>query len=224
MISLRSGGGGTFSPYKFAVIADTHTAYDYLKDAVSKINSLEEVSFVILLGDMTDRGRQKEFLWASKFLKNLKPPLFTVIGNHDALSTGVQTYKKMFGELNYSFEFKECEFIFLNSNVWEFNSEAPDLDWLDQELKKSENTIYRFVFSHIPPFSDEFSIQTENRYRELMKYHDVTLSTHGHMHEFYSDEYYSDGIPYLLADNIEDRNFLIVSVDEDGHEINQVKF
>jgi 3',5'-cyclic-AMP phosphodiesterase len=141
---------------KFVVIGDSQRFYDDLDDFVTNINLQTGISFVLLNGDISDFGLNKEFKWINRILKKLTIPYFAVIGNHDMLANGRLIYKEMFGEENFSFTYGGYKFIGLNTNSQEtgFDGSIPDLPWLEKEL----NSAYKqaFVFSHVPPFSGQF--------------------------------------------------------------------
>lgn len=182
-----------FEPFRFALVSDSHLFYDDLADAVDHINQHDDFEFVIHGGDMSDGGLIKEFDIFQDVMKNLETPYFTVIGNHDLLANGRAIYAEMFGEENYSFEYKECKFIFFNNVVWELNYTEPDFRWLRNALQDRDDYRHVFVIAHIPPWSDQFFLSYFYVYSVLMNDYNVTLSIHGHHHSAY--EYTNDTLP-----------------------------
>ncbi|HYH14625.1 MAG TPA: metallophosphoesterase family protein, partial [Flavisolibacter sp.] len=73
---------------KFILIGDTQRFYDETADFVTAANQRNDISFVVLAGDISDFGLSKEFKWVHRELKQLKVPYIGVIGNHDMLSNG----------------------------------------------------------------------------------------------------------------------------------------
>ncbi len=71
-----------------------------------------DFDFVLHGGDMSDGGLIKEFDIFQDVMKNLETPYFTVIGNHDLLATDAPLCRNVWRR-NYTFEYKECKFIFL---------------------------------------------------------------------------------------------------------------
>ena len=61
------------------------------------------IDFVVHCGDLTDTATEKEFEWSRDILLGLKHPFVALIGNHDFLGTGNQTYEKMYGKFDFSF-------------------------------------------------------------------------------------------------------------------------
>ena len=212
----------TAVPFKFAIIADNHAFFTSLHEVVDDINNNSEIKFVIHAGDMTDGGLQNEYLLVNKILKKINVPFFTVIGNHDCLANGVDVYKQLYGKLNYSFEYANSKFIFLNDNIWEFNNKAPDFTWLEGEIKNNSK-VNLFVIAHIPPSSDEFNDINENTYKTLMNSYNVTMSIHGHVHRFSYSDYYNDGVSYLTVENTRDMEYCLVKVDKEIVTVERVK-
>ena len=78
---------------RFAMISDTHQWLDDLKKEVNDINRRKDsIDFVLHCGDVTDFGATQEFLWTRDRLQKLKMPFVVLLGNHDCLGTGNQTY------------------------------------------------------------------------------------------------------------------------------------
>jgi len=209
--------------FTFAIIADTHSAYDELNLAVVALNADTSIRFLIVAGDITQYGLQKEYLWFLGILSHLRMPFVSVIGNHDALASGVSVYQRRLGALNYSFAFKGIKFVCINDNIWEFPFAVPDFSWLEGELATATDNQKLYVVSHIPPFGDQFDEPNKRRYVDLMARYHVALSIHGHTHHYsYDPSPYGDGVPYLVADKIQDRNYLKVTVTPKGPLIERV--
>lgn len=213
------------NPYRFsfAIISDSHTDYEDLRDIIKDVNNNPNLSFLIHAGDFTDLGQVTEYWKTTSVLSELIIPYLTVIGNHDALTGGKQIYIKMFGHFNYSFVFGDYKFIFLYANSLANGGEPPDLDWLENELSGQDLYNLVFVIAHQPPFDPAWSDETENRYKQLMDENDVSLSIHGHTHSFWYGEKYGDGVKYLVVDNVADRSYCIVSVDSAAFDVEKIE-
>ena len=88
---------------RFVTMGDSQRWYDETEDFVKEINKRNDIDFVIHGGDMSDFGLTKEFLWQRDIMNGLNVPYVTLIGNHDCLGTGAETYKAVFGPTNFSF-------------------------------------------------------------------------------------------------------------------------
>jgi 3',5'-cyclic-AMP phosphodiesterase len=201
----RTGG------FSFAVIADTHTAYDQLLEAVRHINADTSIRFTIAAGDLTQYGLFQEYRWFKDLMSLLSQPYLTVLGNHDALANGAGIYRKLFGPLDYTFRYGGVKFICLNDNAWEFPRAVPDFAWLEEQLSGTDGSERVVVVSHIPPFGDQFNPWSQKTFAGMLARHRVALSIHGHQHNYHFGAYYGDGVTYLVADDIEDRNYVKVT-------------
>lgn len=215
------------SEYSFLVVSDLQRFYDETAEFVKHVNELKNFEFVLVTGDITYFGLNREFNLITEELKKLNAPFVVVIGNHDMLGNGRSIYKEMYGMENGSFQFGLDEFIYFNSNGREvgFDGTLPDLNWLEGALFDSHDDRMIFCISHVPPFSGDFDPALEKSYQQLLAATpNVALSMHGHDHSFMSREYYKDGIIYLVTSTVNDRSFSRVSVDDSKVTITQEFF
>lgn len=217
-----------FSPFKIALISDSHQDYNDLEDAIKHINSQNDIDFIIHGGDMSEMGLIKEYNYFYDRMKELEKPFFTTLGNHDCLANGFEIYTEMFGNQNYSFEYKECKFIFFNNVVWEMNNTEPDFKWLETELNKSANYKNVFLVAHIPTWNELFFPTTFIEFNEMMLQYGVRLTIHGHDHFAYI--YSNSGIPELtVAPNmvigaVKNGSYRILEIFNDSIHLQSVNF
>lgn len=211
-------------PFSFAVLADTHSDYDDLADAVARLNADTDIDFVIVAGDLTQYGLLREFEWFRDIMNRLEKPYVTVPGNHDALANGETVYRLVFGPLDYDFTFGGVRFVCANTNAWEFTANVPDWTGLEAGLAAAGDSLRLFTVSHVPPFGDQMAGPDADRWVALMARHRVELSIHGHQHNHRFEETYGDGVRYLVADNVGDRNFARVTVADTGVAVERVVF
>jgi Icc-related predicted phosphoesterase len=183
-LSARTPG----SRFKFIALGDVHDEYDDLARTVEIINRRDDIEFVAVAGDMSDRGLRKELQWSQEILSGLKVPFLTAIGNHDAISSGAQIYRKMYGPLDYRFRFGGVEFVFFNSNSLEFPGEpVPNFAWLDQQLSAATDARALVLVTHYPPtFPPNKPEGTYDPagYENLFAKHNVTLFVHSHLNDY----------------------------------------
>ena len=96
-----------------------------LTNCISEFNQVEDIDFVVGLGDLIDRD-YSSFAKVNSILKGSKKQVFQVIGNHD-FSVENEFFDKVPGQLNlpetyYSFNKNGWQFIFLNGNEITFQS------------------------------------------------------------------------------------------------------
>jgi Icc protein len=218
-ISAGDRGSGAFT---FAVFADPHLQYDELRGAVQRANKDSSLRFVIVAGDATQYGLEREYAWFLKIMSRLSVPYVTVIGNHDALANGARIYRDLLGPLNYSFRYDDVKFVLFNDIVWQFPPPVPDTAWLDSQLAPFPGVSRVIAVSHIPPFGEQFDSAGEKALASLLARRHVSLSIYGHTHHYTYRQYYGDGVPYLVADDIGKRNYLRITVADTGFVVERI--
>lgn len=208
------------SPFKVALISDTHFHFNKLADAIDDINSKGDYSFIIVTGDITENGLLKEYEIFHQIMSDADIPYITVIGNHDHLSNGALIYQKMYGPLNFTFAFKHVKFVAWNNTVWESDRE-PDMSWLDEALGSSaaEDTTYQaqsmIIVSHIELHNDQLHEQHDELVNILAK-HSVSLALNGHGHTYYTGVSLNN-LPHVTIGSVQHRGYAELVVN--GHEI-----
>lgn len=215
--------------FKFIVIGDSQRFYEELDEFVDHVNGLNgEIAFVLLNGDITDFGLNREFIWINTILKKLKYPYIGVIGNHDMLANGRLIYKQMFGPEDFSFSYSGSKFICLNTNAYEvgLDGSVPDLPWLQQEVSDLAGYKNAFIFSHVPPFDNDFDPSKKIPFSEILgaASHKVRLSVHGHQHKYSLFRPKENELEYLVVSTIHKRNYALVSVINNTYTIEQKFF
>ncbi len=211
------------SSFKFAFITDTHTFYDEFEEAVKAINARDDIDFIIHGGDLTLSALHKEFTWFNEIMAKLDKPFLTVIGNHDYLSNGKAIYEKSLGATNYTFTFRGTKFVMFDNTVWENKNTDPDFDWFKENLKNDDGYNHVIPVSHIPPWDDQFNYGNSIVFNQIMEDNDIKLSIHGHIHHFYYAKEY-DQIDYLAGGDIADKDFIVISIEEDNYSFERVYF
>lgn len=213
--------------FRFIVIGDSQRFYEDLDKFVEHVNREEDPAFVLLNGDITDFGLNREFQWINRSLKELKAPYISVIGNHDMLANGRMVYKEMFGPENFSFTYGANKFVCLNTNTKEVGQDGslPDLGWLSTQLVADEATRNIFVFSHVSPFDGEFDASKTRSYDALLTASNkVRLSIHGHQHSWSLTQPSSHLLQYLVVASVQRRNYALITVTGQTYTIEQKFF
>lgn len=220
---------GHLDTVRVALVSDAHYHFNDLASAIEKINRDKRVSFVIATGDVTENGLAKEYQLFHEIMSNLKQPYVTVIGNHDYLSNGGAVYQEMYGDFNYTFSFQGVRYIMFDNVLWESNKE-PDYTWLETELKNSLKDEaasimkeQRIVFSHIPPMDGQLATSREY-FHKLLKGNGVTLSIHGHKHEYSNEKWAGDNITYVTVGSPQHRGYALLTITADTAYVDQISF
>ena len=125
---------------RFAVISDSHQWYDDLVDAVNDINRRKDsIDFVIHCGDISDFGATREMKWTRERMLKLKMPSVVLLGNHDCLGTGNQTYETIYGNPDFSFIAGKVKFVCLNTNAieYDYSRPVPNFDFMEAEIGRA---------------------------------------------------------------------------------------
>ena len=138
---------------RFAMISDSHQWLDDLKSEVNDINRRSDsLDFVIHCGDLTDFGATREFQCTRDHLQKLKIPFVALLGNHDCLGTGNQSYQKIFGNPDFSFIAGKVKFVCLNTNAIEFDYSrpVPNFDFMEEQVKADADDFSRTIVCMLP--------------------------------------------------------------------------
>lgn len=200
-----------------AFTGDTHNYFDELDNLIDKVNTVPNIDLVIHVGDIADFGLPKQYLWGNGYLLNLEVPYLVVIGNHDLVGNGLEAYKEMYGDPDFSFVYQDIKFVFLNTNSLEFayNGTVPNLEWLSHQLLPSEDFSRVVIIFHLPPGIGFDPALEEAFYQILSAHNNVIMAVHGHTHHF--EVYYpaADSIPFVNVYGVEHRMMTSVKIYQD---------
>ncbi len=178
------------SEYSFVVYGDNRNSSGRFDQLILRVNQ-ENVQFSIDNGDLVYNGGSDELKSFLGQIKRSNNPVLTNIGNHDLHYGNKYNYYKVFGDSYYSFATKNSYFIFLDdSNGVEVDGKQ--MDWLQNELNKSQQYKHCFVFMHKPLFDprtnqSEGLKNTENakKLNDLFDKYNVTMLFGSHLHGYY---------------------------------------
>lgn len=189
----------------FIVLSDTHTAYSDLRAAVATINQMEEISFVVVCGDVTNLGLYKEFDDYYHLIRRLNIPFVTLIGNHDYLSNGKLIFNKMFGPTNFYFDIGNYRMAVFDNIVWENGNREPDFDWFRQTLTTPEGMTSLACY-HISPWDSQLENGYTDKMKEIIESSPVILNIFGHGHDYREEEI--NNRRYLMVPDITMRSMV----------------
>ena len=213
---------------RVAFISDTHLWLSDAKDQVEDVNRRKNIDFVVHCGDLTDTATEVEFEWSRDILSDLNYPFVALIGNHDFLGTGDQTYEVMYGPMDFSFIAGRVKFLCLNTNATEYDYLAaiPNFDWMEEEMTKDSDRFDRTVIiMHAPPYSDQFNNNVCKAFRRYLDYFPgLMCCVYGHNHDDTVSDFYNDGLIFYGIDCAQHRNYRILTITPDGYEMEQIRF
>lgn len=213
---------------RIAFISDTHGWYSDTEDLVNAVNRVEDLDFVIHLGDLTDCGTTKEYVWARDIIEKLKVPYVALIGNHDFLGTGDQMFKSMYGPYDFSFIAGRIKFVCLNTNATEYDYLAaiPNFDFMEAEIHSNTSEFDRTIMCmHAPPLCEQFNNNVAKVFQLYVNHFPgLMFCVNGHEHCKNARDIYHDGVIYYGVDSAEHRSYLLFTITPNGYEYESVDF
>ncbi len=193
-------------PFRFAFISDTHigspdgVAEEDLLRTVADINSLSDIAFVVITGDITELGMDTEITLAKKILDGLKVPYYIIPGNHDSgwSESGGVSFGNVFGGDKFNFTYNGIHFLGCASGPYvrmgDGHIPRDAVIWMEAELKKIGPDQPVIFLNHYP-----ITNALDNWYDalDLLQKHNTLaiLCGHGHSNHTYNFE----GIPGIMG-------------------------
>ncbi len=183
--------------------------------AVKQVNLLQP-DFVICVGDLIEGYTEDEATLLRQWeefeamTNEFDAPFFYCPGNHDVSNEVMwKLYGRQYGmngKSYYSFDYRECHFVVLDSNT-AMRSESfaqEQFTWLAEDLKIAKNAKHVFVFYHHPRWSGAHVTNSDGKdnnlwrqFRELLPI-EKTTTFNGHYHSLSFE--LADGISeYVLS-------------------------
>lgn len=223
LLEVAAPDQGTLAPFEFLAFADVQDAIEDVGEIFARMNRQEFARFVMLTGDISERGRREELERFQVEQRALRIPIFVTLGNHE-LGTSTLPYYDYFGRGSQSFSFRGVRFTTLDSASATLDPVV--YEWLDGWLAQGRDQAH-FVFMHVPPIDPIgtrngcFSSRAEsNKLVGRLARAGISAAIYGHVHSYYSFEH--AGIPAFISggggaiperfDGI-GRHFLAVQVD-----------
>ena len=238
---------GLKPPFSFAFITDTQGSLDEMRQAIGIIRSRKDIDFIVHGGDLTDFGIVKEFIWARDFMEEAGIPYITVIGNHDCLGNGNDTFDYIFGPENFSFNIGPVHFLCLNTIAleYDYSRPVPDLDFIERDIlsvaetnaQHPDSITHSIVVMHSRPYDEQFNNNVAkpfNYYISQLPGMDIGKSEsdtcdkgfciNGHNHAIAVSDIFDNGILYYQCADMGKRTFFIFTVTDDGYDYETVVF
>jgi predicted MPP superfamily phosphohydrolase len=148
---------GSFS---FALITDLHIdahnpqPAEYLQQVVAELNANADIAFVLVSGDVTERGDSASLQQARSMLQQLKAPYYITPGNHDTYTGGLNVFYKILGSGKFCFTYGGFAFAGFptvpQSRELEAHILPADTAWLKAELDKLPVNTPVLAVTHYP--------------------------------------------------------------------------
>ncbi|MCP4641062.1 MAG: hypothetical protein GY851_11540 [bacterium] len=192
-----SADGDKFS---FAILGDKTSGgegkWPIFDRAVDAINLLDP-DFVITVGDQIPGHMQDRAAWDEEWAeymahaKRLDAPFFLVPGNHDIANVECYAFwEEDFGRTYYSFDYKGCHFLVLNTEEERFDGRGPVWErmmlFAADDLKRSADSRHTFLFFHKPMWDDPRYLDDWQRIEDMLADRPFTVVA-GHEHYLMSE-------------------------------------
>ncbi|MVZ61761.1 PQQ-binding-like beta-propeller repeat protein [Sphingobacterium humi] len=191
--------------FRFAQVTDTHvggaTGADDLRRTVKDLNTMKDIDFVILSGDVTEFGSDLELALAKQILDSLQLPLYVVPGNHDSnwSESGANSFRKVFGAETFFFSHKGFQFIGTTSgpNMRMSPGQIPreNLVWMDSVFLANPDANTPLIAINHYPLDESLNNWYASIDRLKARNVQLALCGHGHQNHLYNWE----GIPGVMS-------------------------
>lgn len=194
------------SSFKFAFFTDLHISQtskepaEDLQRAVDEVNTYKDLDFVLVSGDITQKGDSISLAEAKRILQQLTIPFYVVAGNHDFnwLTTGPSLFENVFGNDKFSFIHKGNKFIGFTTTPQNNQGNGyimkQDVDWMASELKNAGAKLPVFIITHYPLQTGD--VDNWKDMTNLLKKFNIQSMLGGHYHRNTFLNY--DGIPGII--------------------------
>lgn len=208
-----SGNNLTFAQISDAHFssAQTNTSYrltaesgELLSDAISQVNEIPDVDFVMFTGDLINTPYEQELMKFMSYANQLHAPWYAVLGNHDTCVGGYltkQLYRQILNGHNKDFNFSKMYYSFSPKKGYKVigldaviddritsngQIDEEQLKWLDKQLSKSKNDVV-LIFMHHPllePLKSESHkvLNSDEVLKVINKYKNPIAIFSGHYH------------------------------------------
>ncbi len=194
--------------YRVAIIGDPQQYPGAFEDTIEYINTLDDVHFTLVVGDLAETGVKAEFEWMCKAMSKSNIPMIPVIGNHDSISFGQDIWLDVFGPFDFAFTYQNTRFVAYNDNQYEFGK-APDRDWLRAQATPQEGEAdfdHVIGVSHVPPWDDNEGFDAS------LSDSGYELTVHGHESSFDFWERSDVGLPHYITTQNRDPGFGMLNI------------
>ncbi|WP_413997953.1 PQQ-binding-like beta-propeller repeat protein [Flavobacterium sp. W1B] len=204
---------GEIGNIKFVQLTDLHVSVgndnDFLLQNIVKEINNSDYEFVVVTGDLTNRGADDELKQVHSILSNLKIPYYVISGNHEtnwSESAGL-TYKKIWGADR--FVFSKGEYLFIGFPCGPYMKmgdgfvKHEDVLWLDKTLKDSLKNSNKKVlnFAHYPL---DNSVSNYKEVLSVLEKYPTVASFCGHGHTL--KKYNFSGLSGIMGASITSRD------------------
>ena len=151
-----------------------------------------------------------------------------LLGNHDCLGTGNQTYEAIYGNPDFSFIAGKVKFVCLNTNAieYDYSRPVPNFDFMEAERSADSLDFDRTVVCmHAPPYSEQFN----NNVAKVFNYYihefpRLLFCLDGHGHHTKKEDLYNNGTLFYMASSVHFRQYYIFTITPKDYHVEVIDF
>jgi hypothetical protein len=181
--------------FSFAILGDKTSGgegkWPIYDRAVDSMNLLDP-DFVITVGDMIPGHMEERAQWDAEWAeyndhaKRIDAPVFYTVGNHDIANVECyEFWREDLGRTYYSFDYKDCHFLVLNTEEERFDGRGPRweamMTFAEDDLAGHAESRHTFLFFHKPMWDDPRYLNDWARLETALEGHRFTAVA-GHEH------------------------------------------
>lgn len=219
--------------FSFALLADVHISQsnpkplEDLQRSVTEINTIPEIEFVLVAGDITESGDKASMIKVKRELDKLRVPYYITSGNHETTwsESGVMDFNRVFGDNRFAMTHKGVFFIGFNSGpvlkMADGHVAPQDIAWMKNQLEQLPADTKVIAVTHYPLQDVEVGGVVDNWYdvTDLLRQYNTQCIVGGHYHS--NRVFECDGITDVLnRSNLRDKDgingYAIIRMDEDS--------
>lgn len=200
--------------FRFALITDLHVtkdslAYNDLVRTVNQINNTDDISFVLVTGDLTEEGDKASLQKVKSLLDRLNVKYYAISGNHETKwsESGSTDFGHIFGSERFKFQYGGYTFLGFGTGpiirMMDGHVAPQDIVWLKDEFSSAPNGTPFILVTHYPLKDGD----VDNWYEvtDLARQYNVKVVLGGHYHS--NRLFFYDGIPGILnRSNLRDKS------------------
>lgn len=232
-ITVSPPDAGDLAPWRFAAMADIQNALPEVHQVFERIEQVPDVRFVVFMGDLTERGKLREYTRAVEQIATLDIPFYATLGNHELYNEETH-WRDHFGRNTQHFTFRGVTISLIDSASGTIDPIV--YGWLEDWLAEAQDRIHIYG-SHYPPIDPigyrEGAMASRREAQKLLAMlaaGNVDLTLYGHIHTY--EAFDNAGMPARISggggaepmrlDGI-GRHFLVVDVDPGASQVTGVE-
>lgn len=194
-------------PFRIAQLTDIHLSrsnkapLEDLKRSIDEINTLPDIAFVLITGDITEAGDRESMLVAKAEFDRLKVPYYCTSGNHETTwsESGCTDFSRVFGSDRFSLTYRDVFFVGFNSGpvlkMADGHVAPQDIAWAESLLKALPKGQKVVALTHYP--LQEGDVDNWYDATALLRQYNTQCIIGGHYHRNLMFD--ADGLPNVLC-------------------------